>query len=60
MLSCSDVKLVFCFAVINSVAAITPKTINDARAEFSFTHSFRQTMPDLFLTHSFRNKHTII
>ena len=32
--SCFDLKMAFCFAVINSVAAITLKTINDARAEF--------------------------
>ena len=43
MLSCSDVKLVFCFALINSVAAITPKTINDARAEFSQSSPFFST-----------------
>ena len=33
MFSYSNVKITFCFAVINSVAAITVKTIKDARAE---------------------------
>ena len=33
MFSCSNVKMSFCFAVTNSVAAITLETINDARAE---------------------------
>ena len=34
MFSYSDVKMAFCFAVINSVAGIALETINDARAEF--------------------------
>ena len=34
MFRCSDVKMAFCFAIINSVAAIPLKTINDARVEF--------------------------
>ena len=38
MFSCSDVKMVFCFAIINSVVAITLKTINNARAEFFGKH----------------------
>ena len=33
MFSCSELKLEFSLAVINSVVAITLKTINDARAE---------------------------
>ena len=34
MFSCSDIKMAFCFAVINNVAAITLKAISDARADF--------------------------
>ena len=48
MFSCSDVKMVFCFAIINSFAAITLKTINDARAEFFRKHIFKAKMVDNF------------
>ena len=34
MFICSNVKMAFCFVVINSVLAVTRKTINDVRAEF--------------------------
>ena len=42
MFSCSCVKVAFCFAVINSVAAITLKTINDARAELLDSTSLKR------------------
>ena len=48
MFSCSDVKMVFCFAIINSFATITLKTINDARAEFFRKHIFKVKMVDNF------------
>ena len=48
MPSCSDVKMAFCFAVISSVAAITLKSINDARAEFFKKHIFKMKMIDNF------------
>ena len=41
MFNCSDVKQEFCFAVINSVAAITLKTINDFRVEFFRKHTVK-------------------
>ena len=44
MFSCPDVKMAFCFAIINSVAAITLKTINDARAEFFGKHIIKMKM----------------
>ena len=44
MFSCSDVKLGFCFAVINSVAAITLKTINDVIEEFFRNYIFKMKM----------------
>ena len=34
MLSCSDINVVFCFAVINNSVAVTVKTISNARAGF--------------------------
>ena len=48
MFSCSDVKVAFCFAVINSVAAITLKTMNNARAEFFKKHISKMKMVDSF------------
>ena len=48
MFSSSDVKMAFCFAVINSFAAITLKTINEARAEFFRNHIFKMKMIDNF------------
>ena len=44
MFSCSDVKMVFRFTMINSVAAITLKTIKNARAEFFKKHIFKMKM----------------
>ena len=44
MFSCSDVKMAFCLAIINSVAAITLKTMNDARAEFFGKHILKMKM----------------
>ena len=38
----------FCFTVINSVAAITLKTINVARAEFFGKYIFKMKMVDNF------------
>ena len=38
----------FCFAVINSVAAITLNALNDARAEFFRDHIFKMKMVDNF------------
>ena len=46
MFSCSEVKLEFSLAVINSVVAITLKTINDARAEIFRKHTFKMKMVD--------------
>ena len=48
MFSCPDVKMTFCFAIINSVAAITHKTVNDARAEFFGKHILKIKMVDNF------------
>ena len=48
MSNCSDLKVEFCFAVTNSIVAITLKTVNDARAEFFRKHIFRMKMPDNF------------
>ena len=48
MFICSDVKLAFCFAVINIVAAVTLKTISDARAEFFRKHIFKMKMVENF------------
>ena len=48
MFRCSDVKMAFCFAIINSVAAITLKTINDARAKFFGKHILKMKMVDNF------------
>ena len=48
MFSCSDVKMAFCCAIINSIAAITLKTINDARAEFFGKHILKMKMVDNF------------
>ena len=48
MFSCPDVKMAFCFAVINNVATITLKTINDARAEFLRKHIFKMKTVDNF------------
>ena len=48
MFSCSEVKIAFCFAVINSVANITLKTINDSRAEFFRKHIFKMKMAKNF------------
>ena len=39
-----DVKMAICFAIINSVAAIALKTINDARAEFFWKHILKIKM----------------
>ena len=44
MFRCFDVKMVFCFAIINSFAAIKLKTINDARAEFFGEHILKMKM----------------
>ena len=48
--------MAFCFAVINSVAAITLKAINDARGEFLRDHifsiSYRRYVDDAFLLFS--------
>ena len=44
MFSCSDVKVAFCFAIINKVTAITFKTI----AEFFRKHIFKMKMVDNF------------
>ena len=46
MFSSCDVKMEFCFALIDSVAAITLKTINDARAKFSSEHIFEMKIID--------------
>ena len=48
MFSCSDVKMAFCFAVINSVAALILKAINDDRAKFFRGHIFKMKMIDNF------------
>ena len=48
MFSCSDVKAEFCFALINSAAAIRIKTINNARAEFFRKPIFKMKMVDKF------------
>ena len=48
MFSCSDVKMAFFFAVINRVAAITLKTINNARAELFRKHIFKMKTVDNF------------
>ena len=48
MFSCFDVKMAFCFAIINSVAAITLKNKNDVRAEFFGKHIFKMKMVDNF------------
>ena len=55
MFSCSDIKMAFCFAVINSVATITLKTINDANAGLFRKDIFKMKMrrksysPKIFL-----------
>ena len=49
MLSYVDVKVAFCFAVINSVAAITLKTINNAKANFFRKYVFKMKMFDNFI-----------
>ena len=41
MFSCSEVKMVFCFAVRNNVTAFTLNTIKGARAEFFREHIFQ-------------------
>ena len=46
--SAAYVKMAFCFAIINSMAAITLKTINDARAEFFGKHILKMKMVDNF------------
>ena len=46
MFSCSEVKLEFSLAVINSVVAITLKTINDATAEIFRKNTFKMKMVD--------------
>ena len=48
MFNCSDVKVQFCFAIINSVAAITLKTINIASVEFLRKYIFKMKMVDNF------------
>ena len=48
MFSCCDVKMVFCFAIINSVATITLEIINNARAEFFGKHILKMKMVDNF------------
>ena len=48
MFSCSYVKMAFCFSVIKSGAAITLKTINDARGEFFRKYIFKMKMVDNF------------
>ena len=40
--------MTFCFVIINSVAAITLKTINGARAEFFGKHILKMKMVDSF------------
>ena len=44
----ADVKMEFCFAKINSIAADTLKTINDAREEYFRRHIFKMKMVDNF------------
>ena len=48
MFSCPDVKMVFCFAIINRIAAITLETINNARAEFFGKYILKMKMFDNF------------
>ena len=48
MFSCSHVKMAFCFAIINSVAAITLITIDDSRAEFFGKQILKMKMVDNF------------
>ena len=48
MFSCSNIKMALCFAVINSVAAITLKAINNARAKFFTKHIFKMEIVDNF------------
>ena len=46
MFSCSDVKVAFCFAVINSVAAIALKNYKRCQAEFFRKHILKIKMVD--------------
>ena len=46
MFSCSDVKVAFQFAVINSTAANTLKTLKDVRVEFFRKHIFQMEVVD--------------
>ena len=48
MFHCYDVKMAFCFSVINSVSAIALKAINNARAEFFRKDIFNMNMVDNF------------
>ena len=48
MFSSSDVKVASCFVVINSVAAITLKTVNNARVEFLRKHISKIKTVDSF------------
>ena len=49
MLSYVDLKVAFCFAVINSAAAITLKTINKAKVDFFGKYVFKIKMFDNFI-----------
>ena len=49
MLSYVDLKVAFCFAVINSAAAITLKTINNAKVDFFGKYVFKIKMFDNFI-----------
>ena len=48
MFSCFNVKVAFCFAVINDVAVDTIKIINNTRAELFRKHFFNVDMVDSF------------
>ena len=48
MLSCTDVNVAFGFAVINSAAAVTLKTINNVRVDFFRKYIFQIKIVDNF------------
>ena len=48
MFGCPDAKMMFSFAVINSIAAITLETINNTTAEFLGTHIFKRKLAENF------------
>lgn len=48
MFSCTDVNVAFGFAVINSAAAVTLKTINNVRVDFFRKYIFQIKIVDNF------------